>query len=173
MKKHFLLALTILFAVPSLVSATSAENVTKRRPDKPETAQIQEIRQERRNNVAENHANRLEKRFAFYHSRLSNIMTRFQARLDLLQKEGKNISISQVKLDAAKAKLADAKVKGDAAIAAFKAIGPAKFSEQKTEVFAARDLANSARKLFLETHELLKLALKELKNITRTVQEVL
>lgn len=179
MKKSFILALLIILSVPSLALATSDENVTKRRPDRPAQAEIQEIRQERkedreetrekvqeiRSNVAENHANRLERRFAFYYSRLSNIITRFEKRLDILKADGKDITAVSAKLTEVKTKLESAKAKGIEAVAAFKAIDPAKFSEQKTEALAARDLANSARKLFVETHTLLKDALKSLKAI--------
>ena len=182
MKKLFILALLIIFCAPSLVTA-SDENVTKRRPDRPAQAEIQEIRQDRmedrqekreevkekvqeiRSNVAENHANRLERRFAFYYSRLSNIITRFGKRLDILKADGKDISTTSAKLDSAKSTLELAKAKGTEAVSAFKAIDPVKFSEQKTQVLAARDLANSARKLFLDSHTLLKDALTALKAI--------
>lgn len=170
MQKSLLIALTLIVLTPSLVLAVSDENVTKRRPDAPARVEVQEIRQERqeiRSNVAENHANRLEKRFTAYYTRLNNIITRFQARLDLLKSQNKDISAIQTKLDSAKTKLGEAKTKGESAVAAFKAIDPVKFSEQKTQVLAARDLAVSARKAYLEVHELLKAALKELKTISK------
>jgi len=185
MKKLTLAIVTmVLIAAPHVMAegpVSSPDMTTKRRPDKTESVQIQEIRGERkeireetktklqtmRSNIAENHANRLEKRFKFYSERLNNIISRFQTRLDLLKKDGKDPSSAQAKLDAAKAKLAEAKVKGEAAVAAFKAIDPAKFSEQKTEALAARDLATAARKLFIDTETLLKEALKSLKTISK------
>lgn len=180
MYKLLLVALTILVLSPTSILAVSDENVTKRRPDKPEAAQIQEIRQERvenrqerRDNIAQNHADRLSKRFSAYYSRLGGIMTRFQARIDLLKKAGKDTSSTQAKLDLAKAKLEEAKTKGEAAIAAFKAIDPAKFSEQKTQAIAARDLATDARQLFADTNVLIKDALKSLKTISSSSQEAL
>lgn len=160
----------ILYTLVPLASAESAENVTKRRPDRPAQAEIQEIRQERqefRSKVAENHANRLERRFKFYFDRMTNIITRFQTRLDTLKTSGKNVAAIQVKLDSAQTKLSEAKTKGEAAVTAFRAIDPSKFSEQKTEILAARDLATAARKLFVETHTLLKDALKSLKTISK------
>ena len=60
-----------------------------------------------------------------------------------------------------------AKVKGEEAVAAFRAIEPGKWEEQKPEMLAARDLAEDARKLFKESFGLLKDALKELKNISK------
>ncbi len=172
------LAVSALVLSSSLVSA-EGENVTKRRPDRPEAAQIQEIRevrkdargevkekmQEFRSNVAENHANRLERRFKFYFDRLTNILTRFDKRVATLKSEGKNTATVEASLASAKTKLAEAKTKGDAAVASFRAIDPAKFSEQKTEALAARDLAMAARKLFQDTHSLIKDALKALKLI--------
>jgi hypothetical protein len=169
MKKYFYLS--ILFVLCSVfasqVKAQSDENVTKRRPDRPAQVEIQEIRQDRRSNVAENHANRLERRFAFYYSRLSNIITRFEKRLDILKADGKDITAVSAKLAEVKTKLESAKAKGTEAVAAFKAIDPAKLSEQKTQIVAALDLTNSARKLFIETQTLLKDALKSLKAISK------
>lgn len=171
MPKVLLLALTLLILFPSVVLAQGDENITKRRPER--ALEIQEIREVRtearelRSSVAENHANRLERRFRFYFTRMTNIITRFQKRLDILKAEGKDTAAVQTKLDLAKTKLAGAKLKGDEAVAAFKAIDPAKFTEQKEAAFAARDLAKAARILFQEAHQALKDALKELKTISK------
>lgn len=188
MKKYLLITLASLILTPSIAFAISDENVTKRRPDNaPAKIQVQEIRQERqelredlktnmqekRSTIAESHAQRLELRFKFYFDRLSNIIGRFQVRLDLLKKDGKDVAAAQAKLDTAKTRLAEAKTKGEASIASFKAVDPTKISEQKTELLAARDLANAARKLYSDVNNLLKLALKELKNISQPAQEAL
>lgn len=167
MKKLLFLVLLSLILPPTLALADSDENVERRRPERPGIQEIRTERQELRSTVAENHANRLERRFTLYYTRLSNIITRFQARLDTLKTAGKDTTAAQAKLDLAKTRLEEAKAKGDAAVAAFKAIDPAKFSEQRTQAFAARDLAMEARKLFQETHTLLKDALKELKKISK------
>lgn len=167
MKKSLLLALATILVFPSLASAVSDENVTKRRPDAPAKLEIQEIRQDIRNNIAKNHAERLQNRFTFYGDRLGNIITRFQLRLDTLKANGKNTTATQVKLDLAKSKLAEAKLKGETSIAAFTALESSNLKEQKAEFLAARDLANSARKLFEETHTVLKEALRELKTISK------
>lgn len=171
---YTLFAMLYIFA--PLAKAESDENVTKRRPER--AVEIQEIRQDRRDtvrekvqevrsNIAGNHASRLERRFTFYYSRLNNIITRFESRLELLAGQGKDVSVTQAKLDASKTKLEAAKAKGDEAIAAFQAIEPARFSEQKDEAFAARDLAKEARQLFKDAHTLLKDALKSLKTISK------
>ena len=173
MKKYLLIALTALFLTPSLALALSDENVTKRRPDAPAKVEVQEIhqdmktdRQNLRSDLAKNHADRLTLHFGFYYTRINNIITRFQSRLNTLKTSGKDTSAAQSALDAASAKLQAAKTQGDAAIAAFSAIDPAKFSEQKTQVLAARDLALAARKLFVDTQSLLQSALKQLKLIS-------
>lgn len=172
MSKKFLLALSLFFLFPALALAQGDENVTTRRSDR--AVEVQEIRQERvedqsqiRSRVAENHANRLERRFQFYYIRLTNIITRFEARLDILATAGKDTAPSAAKLAAAETKLAAAKLKGEQAVAAFRAIDPAKFAEQKQELTAARELADAARTLFQEAHRLLQDALTELKNISK------
>lgn len=146
----------ILYTLALPVQAESAQNVTKRRPDKPAQAEIQEIRQENRRKVAENHANRLERRFKFYFDRMTSIIARFQARLDTLQTAGKDVSAIQAKLDSTKVKLSEAKTKGESAVVAFRATDP-----------AGRDFAESTRTLFKEAHTLLKDALKSLKAISK------
>ncbi|MFH2085646.1 MAG: hypothetical protein ABII21_02600 [bacterium] len=175
MKKYLIFTIITLLSgiwlLTSNVHAQGAENITKRRPDhSPLGAEIQEIKQERqqiRNQVAENHANRLEKRFTAYAARFDNITSRFQKRLGTLNTAGKDVTNIQTKLEAVKIKLVEAKEKGVEAVAAFRAIDPTKFSEMKAERLAARDLAVTARKLFIETHTLLKDALHTLKTISK------
>lgn len=177
MKKSFLLTLGLItiLAMPHMVLAeenvATPDMTTTRRPEK---AQIQEIRQEiktdreeMRSDVAKRHADQLSTRFSFYYKRLTDIVTRFQKRLDIVKAAGKDTTATQVKLDVAKAKLAEAKTKSDAAIAAFKAIDPAKLSEEKTQILAARDLATAARQLFVDTQKLLKEAMTSLKTIAQ------
>ncbi len=184
MSKALLLATIILLTSSTTISAESAENITKRRPDRPETATIQEIREQKteaiqerkesranlaniRSNVAENHANRLEKRFSFYFDRLTAIIVRFNTRLDSLNAKDPVVINLRSKLTTANTKLIEAKTKGDEAVDAFRGIDPSAFSEQKAAVLAARDMANSARKLFVEVHVLLKEAIKTLKTISK------
>lgn len=167
MKKYLLFAFSFILFAPTLVKAVSDENITKRRPDLPTQVEVQEIRQEIQNRVAQVHANRLTKRFDFYYMRFSNIITRFQTRLDILKSNGKDTPSTQAKLELVKTKLADAKTAGDAAIATLESIDPTKFSEQKSTRLAAKDQANKAVKLFIEVHTLLKDALKSLKTLTK------
>ena len=164
MKKLLIFALLMSLLVPMNVKAEEEGSPRGRK------AEVNEIRldlQQVRSKVAENHANRLERRFKFYYERLSRIMDKFQARIEYLKTQDKDTTVVQTKLDAAKAKLEAAKVKGEEAVAAFRAIEPGKWEEQKPEMLAARDLSEDARKLFKESFGLLKDALKELKNISR------
>ena len=163
MKKSFLPALVLVVLTPSLALAVSDENVTKMRPDKPVPAQVQEIRQELetkreeiRNRIAQIHATRLTKRFDAYYLRLASIITRFEARLIILQKNGKDIVPTQAKLDLTKAKLVEAKTAGQDAVKALEAKDP-----------PAKELATTAHDLYKETLTLLKDSLKSLKTISK------
>lgn len=179
MVKYLLTIVTFVFLSSGLVMAQSDENVTKRRPDRPAQVEVQEIRQETRTQnqanleagvaqrVAQNHSNRLARRFKFYETRLTSILTRFQARIDFLEQEGKLVGTVQTKLDLVTAKLEAAVEKAKEATAAFDAIQPGTMAEQKDALNAARELATETRELFQETHELLKLALRELKTISK------
>lgn len=161
MHKSLIIVLFLIFL--SFGSATAEE--PRRMEVQKITREIKETRQETRSTVAELHSKRLTQRFGFYTTRLSGIIRRFEARLEVLKGEGKDVSAVQDKLDEAKLKLDEATTKGQEAVAGFDAIDPARFSEQRSEAFAARDLATAARKLFQEVHALLKEALRLLKVI--------
>lgn len=184
MKKNLAFIFALVFLIsPVSARAVSDENVVERR--KENSAQIQEIRTERkevreevreevkervqarRSDLAENHANRLEKRFSAYYTRLSDIILRFQKRLNLLKAEGKAVETAEADLNKAKSSLESAKLKGAEAVSAFKAIDLSSLADQKTALMAARDLANAARKLFADAHTHLKAALKSLKVISK------
>lgn len=177
MRKTYLFLLPLFFSV-FVVSAhaegtqtlreTRVENRQEvrelREDNRQETRELRvENRQEIRSGVAANHAVRLERRFQYYYTRLSGIATRLQTRLNLLKAEGKDITSAQAKLTAAASKLDTAQSLGVQAVAAFRAIDPAKFEEQKAEAQAARDLANQARVAFKDTLALLKATLQEVK----------
>ena len=121
-----------------------------------------ENRQQRRSDIAENHALRLEKRFGSYYTRLSAIVTKIQARIDA--STTKNTTEAQSKLTEAKTRLEQAKVSADSAIAQFKAIDPTKWEEQKEKAKLARDEANKARQGFIDTLKLLNESVKLLKS---------
>lgn len=176
MKKITLLTLLLMMVVALPVYAeegqtlreTRMENRQERREEVQENRQeVRELRQENRQEVrsmvAENHANRLERRFKFYYDRLSGIASRIQTRLDTLKSNGEDTTAALSKLTEAKTKLESAKTLGAQSVAAFRAIDPTNFEEQKTEAKAARDLANQARAAFKDALLLFKNVLKEVK----------
>jgi len=163
--KKILMILVLLGIFASGVRAEGMNELREKRQEQIENRV--ENRQEQRNKVAENHANRLERRFKFYFERMSKIIDKFQQRLEYLKEQEKDVTKVQTKLDAAKAKLNEAQAKGEEAVTAFRMIDPTKWSEQKTQIMAARDLATAARTLYLEAKELLKTALAELKTISK------
>lgn len=126
-------------------------------------ADRKENRQARRDLRAQKHGERLEARFGHYYTRLTAIATKIQERINKLKGEGRDITTAQTKLDEAKAKLESAKSLGAEAVAAFKAIDPAKYQEQRAAALAARDKAKQARQAFQDAHKLLKEAVKIIK----------
>lgn len=128
----------------------------------------QENRQERRDERFENHAKRLETRFSNYSERLNALLDKIQARLNEMEQkfpDSSAIDSAQVKLDAASAKLAEAEKAGNAAVAGFKAIDPAKYEEQKAQVLVARDNAQKARQAYADALRLMKEAVQSLKQV--------
>lgn len=128
----------------------------------------QENRQERRDVRFENHANRLETRFSNYSERLNTLLDKIQARLNEMEQnfpDSSAIDTAQSKLDAASAKLAEAEQASDSSIAAFKAIDPAKYEEQKAQALAARDNAQKARQAYADALRLMKEAVQSLKQV--------
>lgn len=123
-------------------------------------ADRKENRQARRDLRAQKHGERLEARFGHYYTRLIAIATKIQERINKLKGEGRDITTAQTKLDEAKAKLESAKSLGAEAVAAFKAIDPAKYQEQREAALAARDKAKQARQAFQNTLKLLKESVK-------------
>lgn len=168
LKTLSLAVLFLLLATP--VSATLGERLDASK-DKIEARQEQrtenreerqENRQDRRSDVAGKHADRLEQRFNNYYTRLNTIIGKIQARIDA--STTKDTSEAQSKLNEAKAKLTEAKTLGESAIVQFRAIDPAKWSEQKAKAVGARDTANKAREAFKATIALLVEAVKALKS---------
>ncbi len=130
------------------------ENVKERVQNRVETRQV------KRDERTERHAVRLQERFDNYYERLNKIIEKVQTRLTNLAADGKDVSSSQSKLDEAKSKLALAKTLADESVALFNSIEADKFETQKTIIQSAKDKANEARKAFIETHKLIKDAVK-------------
>lgn len=160
-KLKFLYLSTLVFVFLSLTTAVHAQlgDRLENRQEKMETRQVA------RSDVAEKHANSLEQRFTNYYSRLSLILTRFQAHLASIDPAKKDITFAKSKLADAQIKLEEAKTLGATAVSLFRGIDPAKWSEQKTQALAARDSANQAIKAFKDAHALMVEAMRSLKSI--------
>lgn len=117
---------------------------------------IQEKRQEVRAHVAEVHAKRLEKRFEVYGKRLESIIERLQARIDILQTNGKDTTAAQAKLDEAESALTQAKTKANSAVSTFESVDPDQYEAQRSLALQAADIAKEAREDFQEVQSLLK-----------------
>jgi hypothetical protein len=175
MKKSLFLAAVLMVAASLPVfadpSTTDPAASPRLRPDRPGIMEIrqdvQTIGQDARSDIARIHAERLSRRFAFYYDRFTDIIARFQSRLDLLKRQGVNTSTAQTDLDLVKTKLAAARSAGDQAVAAFQAIDPGKISTEHSELVAARNLAVKARQAFVDVNTALKVALRALKLISK------
>lgn len=115
--------------------------------------EVKEARETFRSERAKVHADRLEKRFAEYNTRLTNIAARIQKNIDAKKAAGKDVSSAQTKLDAAKATLAQAVTDGATAVSMFRAITVSTWNVQLPEVKAAIEAANKARLEFVNARK--------------------
>lgn len=167
-------AVFVLFTalVTSSMSVQAKESFTQNRGDEKKAevktniqekkTEIQENVQAKKENVASNHADRLEKRFALYTKRLTSLADKIQTRIDKREQEGKKNGDAQLKVDTARKQLVLATELGAEAVKMFRAIEPAKYTEQRDQAIKARDKAKEARKAFVETHRLLREAIQEM-----------
>lgn len=125
---------------------------------------VQIAKQTFRVNRALIHADRLERRFAFYEKRLKDIANRVAKRIEKEKSEGKDVVSAQSHINSALTTLSSAVENGKQAVTAFKAITPKSWEEQKIEASAAKDLAKKARDGFAQTRKLLIDAVSALKN---------
>jgi hypothetical protein len=171
--KYLILSVTTLvfLSLATSASATVAERIQVRRENIAEfqataaakKAERVELRQEARSDVAEKHATRLEQHFNGYYTRLSAIILKMETRINSIT--GKDTTTAKSKLAEAKTKLEEAKILGAKAVSLFRAINPAKWSEQKAQAITARDTAESARIAFKATHALMVEAVVSLKSV--------
>lgn len=102
-----------------------------------------------RTDHAKLHADRLERRFNFYFTRLSNIATRIQTNIDKTKAAGKNVAAVQTQLDTANTTLNQAKTDGASAVSMFRSIPVGSWDLQKPDVKAAIAQAQKARGEFV------------------------
>ncbi len=139
------------------------ERKEKREEVKATITERAQNRQEHRSEVAKQHAENLQKRFENHYTRLSNIASRIQTRLNTLEEKGEDVSTAQAKLDTANALLQQAQTLGDEAVKGFETIDPQKYEEQRELALAARDKAGKARQAYVDAMQSMKDALLALK----------
>lgn len=118
-----------------------------------------EKRQEKRNEIAQKHAENLELQFNNHFTRLMTLASKIQTRIDALNADGKDTTAAQAKLDAGKTSLESAKSLGTDAVSAFLAIDTTTTEEHKTQVDAAKAKAMKAREAYISSMKLLKEAI--------------
>lgn len=116
----------------------------------------QEMQQKREQIVAE-HAVRLQTRFQAYYQRMAQIMEKMQSRYQTMSDNGKDMSQAQAKLSEAKVKLEYALAKGNETVGQFQAIQAENWETQSN---ASKELAVQARNAYREAVTLMQDSLK-------------
>lgn len=166
----FALSLTALSPVLAISPNDLRVTVTARRQQDQEkkqerVEQIQENHQQIRANIASHHADRLERRFAFYHSRLLRLLNKISRRAQIMADDGKDTADAMQTIGQTASALDQAKDKGAEAITLFQSIDPDTYEAQKDIVLQARDLAQEARDSFFHTLQSLKQIISALRQI--------
>ena len=120
----------------------------------------QEVRQERRANIAQNHAERLSNRFGFYSQRLVNLIVKIKSRLEAMAADGKDVTEALNKINEAQEALDNAKLLGEKAVAEFSAIDPENYESQRDQALAAKEIADQAREEFKNAVTLMRESIK-------------
>ncbi len=94
------------------------------------------------------HANRLQRRFNFYYQRLTKIADKIEARFDLLEAEGVDMTEARDGFSNAMLLLEEAIEKANGAVAKFEEVDPEQYQAQRQIALAARDEALQARQQF-------------------------
>jgi hypothetical protein len=130
----------------------------------PGTEQRMENLQERRDQVLENIASRVELRFTRHEERLQNWIDRATKHVTTMEGNGKNMTNAKKALETAKTSLATATKLGDDAVVKLRAVTPENWSAQKTDAMAAREAVKKAQVAYAQVVKDMQQALRELKN---------
>lgn len=125
---------------------------------------IQQQAREKRSAIADKFAERLRKRFANYYNRLTNLANKIQAKIDLMEEEGKPVTEAQSHLNQALRYLESAKNLGDQSVDGFAGISEEEYETNRDLALNARDQAKTARETF-------KLALESMKSAVAALRE--
>lgn len=156
-------AIIVSSATPALAESPTTSTTPVRREVRQEVRQEvrpevnQEVRQQVRNKLAEGHAERLRRRFAFYDQRFESIIKRLNARLNILNSKGVDTTGLADGLAVANTTWQQAKEKGASAVRLFLA----------TDVVAAKELAEEARALYQKTHQELQALIPQLQTLSK------
>ena len=123
--------------------------------------------QERRSEFAQQHAERIERRYALYAERLLNLADRIEARAQILSADGTDVSAALAKVTEARTLIESAQSSGDEAVTEFRSIDPATYEEQRDVALAARDLAETSIADFKAARDLLQEAVRLLLATTK------
>ena len=174
-----ILTLFVITAASSFAQENSDDQTTQRRKERDEmilqrseNAQNrvqkinekiqkgQEVRQERRANIAQNHAERLSNRFGFYSQRLVNLIVKIKSSLEAMAADGKDVTEALNKINEAQEALDNAKLLGEKAVAEFSAIDPENYESQRDQALAAKEIADQAREEFKNAVTLMRESIK-------------
>ncbi|MCA9373422.1 hypothetical protein KC921_05010 [Candidatus Woesebacteria bacterium] len=144
---------------------TQAEERQQERNDT--LRQVQINAQERRSEFAQQHAERIERRYALYAERLLNLADRIEARAQILSADGTDVSAALAKVTEARTLIESAQSSGDEAVTEFRSIDPATYEEQRDVALAARDLAETSIADFKAARDLLQEAVRLLLATTK------
>ena len=131
-------------------------------------AKIEEKKLQLRTDAAARHTVHMEKRFSFYSTRLSEMIGKFQAKLDTIKNSGLDTSLAQEKLNEAADMLVLATDQANTAISEFAAIEIADFESQQELSKAAQTAATTARNSYKAVHMKLVEALEIMEDLTGT-----
>jgi len=156
MKKtaHLILVATSLLITPSPVLAVSPNDLR---------VTVAAIQQQVRSSITARHADRLQHRFTFYHSRLLQLLNKISQRAQIMADNGQNTVTAIQTIDQATIALNQAKDKGEEAVTLFQSINPDTYQTQREIALQARDLAQESRALFSQTRNLLQQAISQLR----------
>ncbi len=114
--------------------------------------------QERRADFAQQHTERLERRFALYAKQLLNVASRIETRAQTMSQNGKNTTEALAKVTEARLYITSAQNKGTDAVSQFRTIDPATYETQREIALSAKDLAEASREDFKTARDMLHLA---------------
>jgi hypothetical protein len=164
---HYFLGLSFILALSlTVVSSSFAKEDSNIRPNqlreeaKENIQERQEIREQRRSNTAQNHAERLSSRFGFYSQRLVNLTNKIKNRLEAMAADGKDVDTALAKINEAQDALDNAKLLGEKAVSEFSSIDPENYESQRDRALAAKTLADEAREEFKKAVSLMRESIK-------------